>query len=134
MKQILLVMSMCSVMLVADTFTDSTTGLIWQDDSAAKDTKMNWENAQHYCSELNLGGYSDWRLPAIKELQSIVDISRYEPAIKKGFSHVASDGYWSSSTYVSDTEYAWIVNFKDGDTYYSTKTNERYVRCVRGRQ
>lgn len=44
-----------------------------------------------------------------------------------------SDNYWSSSVYVSNKKNAWIVNFKHGNTNYDSKTNENYVRCVRGR-
>jgi hypothetical protein len=44
-----------------------------------------------------------------------------------------SDNYWSSSSYVSDDKNAWIVNFKNGNTNNNNKTNENYVRCVRGR-
>ncbi len=44
-----------------------------------------------------------------------------------------SDNYWSSSVYMSNTKNAWIVNFKNGNTNNNNKTNEYYVRCVRGR-
>ncbi len=44
-----------------------------------------------------------------------------------------SDNYWSSSVYVSNSKNAWIVNFKNGNTNNNNKTNENYVRCVRGR-
>jgi hypothetical protein len=133
MKIIFLIMIGVSLSFASEILNDSKTGLIWQDNSAAKETKMTWQDAMSYCSELSLGGYSDWRLPNIKELQSIVDISRYKPAIKKGFKYVnTSDYYWSSSVYVSDTKYAWIVYFKFGDTKYYNKTDKYYVRCVRG--
>ena len=124
-----------SLATASNVLTDSKTGLMWQDDSAAKNTKMDWKGAQSYCSDLNLEGHSDWRLPSIKELQSIVDVSRYKPAIKKGFKNVNTSGsYWSSSVYVSSKKRAWIVYFKDGYTDYYDKTDEYYVRCVRGRQ
>jgi len=52
------------------TITDKATGLMWQkaDDGVSRD----WENALLYAENLNLAGYSDWRLPNAKELQSIV--------------------------------------------------------------
>ena len=125
-----------SLSFASDILNDSKTGLVWQDDSAAKNTKMNWAEAKRYCSDLSLAGHDDWRLPTIKELQSIVDISKYNPAIKKGFKNVStSDFYWSSSVCVSDTKDAWLVRFKVGSTLnHHDKTDERYVRCVRGRQ
>ena len=56
------------------TVTDSATMLMWQkaDDGITRD----WETSITYCESLNLGGYSDWHLPNIKELQSLVDYSR----------------------------------------------------------
>lgn len=138
MRVILLIMIGANLLLGADVFVDSKSGLMWQDNSAAKNTKMNWTEAGSYCSDLSLGGHSDWRLPNIKELQSIVDISRYNPAIKKGFNNVSASGfYWSSSSYVSfvsNTKYAWVVRFKRGSTDSYNKTREYYVRCVRDRQ
>jgi hypothetical protein len=56
------------------TITDSSTGLMWQ--QADSKQGMNWEGALKYAKELNLGRYSDWRLPNAKELQSIVDYNR----------------------------------------------------------
>jgi len=135
MRIILLIMIGANLLLGSDVFVDSKSGLMWQDNSAAKNTKMNWAEAVSYCSDLSLGGHGDWRLPNIKELQSIVDISKYNPAIKKGFKNVnTSDYYWSSSVCLSREKNAWYVRFKDGGTYYYDKTYENYVRCVRGRQ
>ncbi len=56
------------------TISDLATGLMWQleDDGRTKD----WEEALSYSENLNLAGYSDWRLPNIKELQSIVDYTK----------------------------------------------------------
>ena len=56
------------------TISDLATGLMWQksDDGIARD----WQTALSYSENLSLAGYSDWRLPSAKELQSIVDYSR----------------------------------------------------------
>jgi len=136
MRIILLIMIGASFLLASETVTDTDTGLTWQDNSAAKDTKRDWQGAQKYCHDLSLDGHSDWRLPYIKELQSIINISRYKPAIQKDFKNVASDYYWTSSVSVSYARNPLIVNFSSGYTYnyYNAKTNEYYVRCVRGRQ
>ena len=107
--------------------------LQWQDNADAATVEKEWDGAKSYCANLTLDGYSDWRLPTIKELQSIVDRKR-TPAIKTGFSNTASSWYWSASPYVYNGSYAWVVSFYNGYTYDSTKTVTYYVRCVRGRQ
>ena len=105
--------------------------LEWQDNPQAKSTQLNWSDANKYCKELNLTSKDDWRLPNIKELQSIVDINRYNPAIKSGFKNVTSSGYWASSQSISSAKYSWNVYFKNGGTDYYSQSNEYYVRCVR---
>ncbi|MBL1214363.1 MAG: DUF1566 domain-containing protein [Ignavibacteriae bacterium] len=53
------------------TISDNATGLMWmQNDSQSG---MNWEDALSFAENLDFAGYSDWRLPNVKELQSIVD-------------------------------------------------------------
>jgi hypothetical protein len=114
---------------------DKKLGLMWQDDSEAKNVYKNWSSAKRYCQNLTLAGYSDWRLPSYNELLSIVDYDRYDPAIMPSFQNVnTSFYYWSSSVYVSATELAWVVDFEFGNTYGNGKTGKGYVRCVRGRQ
>jgi uncharacterized protein DUF1566 len=56
------------------TISDKATGLMWQKDDNKKG--MDWEEALSYAENTELAGYSDWRLPNAKELQSIVDYSR----------------------------------------------------------
>ena len=53
-----------------ESWVDPTTGLMW----AGKDNgqSVTWKNAVKYCRDLRLGGYSDWRLATIDELQSLV--------------------------------------------------------------
>jgi len=63
------------------TVTDTSTDLMWQQVSSSSKT---WKEALVYCEGLNLGGHTDWRLPNIKELQSLVDYSLRESAITKG--------------------------------------------------
>jgi hypothetical protein len=112
------------------TVTDNTTRLVWQ--QAAADSR-DWEAALSYCEGLTLANQSDWRLPNIKELGSIVDRSQSSPAIDTtAFPGTQSSYYWSSATYVSDTSLAWRVDFYDGYVSYDDKDYGYYVRCVRG--
>jgi hypothetical protein len=111
--------------------TDNITGLMWQDDAAAKNTEKAWEDAATYCTDLTLGGFDDWELPTVKELLSIVDNGNYNPAINSEFENTSSSDYWSSTTNAYRTSAAWPVYFNDGSTYSNGKHGSRYVRCVR---
>jgi hypothetical protein len=102
------------------TVTDLNTGLMWQraDDRVSRD----WDHAVACCEDLNLGGYSDWRLPSLMDLVSVVDHGRYAPAIDPLFSS-QSDMYWSNPIACVDFYYGYNNNLT-GDHYF-------YVRCVR---
>jgi len=116
---------------------DTKLGLMWQDNYSAKTTEKTWSRAKKYCRNLSLAGYSDWRLPSYNELLSIVDYDRYEPAIMPSFKNVTSkyfNYFWSSSEAVSGAKYAWEVDFSGGGTLSLSKSDEYFVRCVRGRQ
>src|SRR4029450_3290346 len=105
-------------------------------------------------------GYTDWRIPNIKELQSIVDYETVWPSIDPAFYQPAtctgcmdvtlascsctfigpafgtdSSDYWSSTTGMNPfgaTSYAWVVQFLNGSVTVGTKGQIRYVRAVRG--
>ncbi len=133
--------------------TDHLTGLQWQNEypnnngEVAKKswvTQANWnaynyddtsgDTATTYCQNLELGGYSDWRLPSVDELLSILDNGKYDPIISNIFKKTTSENYWSSTSFASDTYYAWVVDFYSGYTYYYYKRYSYYVRCVRAGQ
>ncbi len=115
------------------TVTDTSTGLMWQQDTALG--TYTWQEALAYCENLTLAGYSDWRLPNRNELQSLVDYSRYNPAINPDyFLNTRATYYWSSTTYANGPSYAWIVDFSYGFMNISNKSNGHYVRAVRGGQ
>ena len=109
---------------------DTKTGLMWQDDVVG--STMDWSTAITTCENLTLGGYSDWRLPNIRELKSIDDRTRANPAISPNFTAIAPGYCWSSTTYASDSSYAWGVDFNLGNDVWDDKTDSSYVRCVRG--
>jgi uncharacterized protein (TIGR02145 family) len=107
---------------------DNFTKLQWQDDSTAKTIKVNWDTATtSTCQNLTLGGYSDWRLPTIEELKSILKNRR----ISNEFLNLASYYYWSSTTNASNSSNACHVGFNAYYGDWSNKTDSNYVRCVR---
>ena len=116
-----------------NTVKDNLTGLMWQDDSAVTNYTRNWQSAKNYCSNLNLAGQTDWRLPNIRELESITDHSRYNPSLHTAFQNVSSNWYWSSITYANNSSRAWIVDFYYGYSGNSVKNGSPRVRCVRSR-
>jgi len=133
------------------TVTDNITGLLWQKESAGISEEevlritFIWEEALSYCEELTLAEYSDWRLPNIKELESIVDETKYEPAIDKAYFSVnescdpdpgeCNSSYWSSTSSTSDPDKAKLINCEYGSTSALLKMYAHYyVRCVRGGQ
>ena len=58
------------VPVTTPTWTDPSSGLEWQNPSA--ENKMNWSEAKQYCVNLSLGDHSDWHLPTIGELRSLI--------------------------------------------------------------
>lgn len=114
------------------TVTDSGTRLIWQQ---GESSAMTWETVLAYCEGLTLAGQTDWRLPNIKELSSLVDNAKSFPAINTVFfPNATSSSYWSSTSSAVDALYSWIVSFYYGKTVVNVKTVSSYGRCVRGGQ
>jgi hypothetical protein len=112
------------------TVTDKLTGLMWAK-NANMGGLMNWNSAIDYADNLFLGAagcgltWNDWRLPNVRELQSLIDFSNYSPALPSGhpFSYMQFQGYyWSSTTYTGNTNYAWIVLIQDGYVSCTDKT------------
>ena len=99
--------------------------LEWQKNEVSE---MSWDKAVVFAARL--GKY--WRLPTIKELISLVEYKKVDPAINTElFPDCHSAYYWSSTTDASYTDYAWYVDFDDGYIDNGDKTHHYYVRCVR---
>jgi hypothetical protein len=112
-----------------DTVSDTSTGLMWQ--QADNGAERTWRNALSTCEALELAGQTDWRLPDIRELQSIVDDSNSGPAVPSAFTS-NSENYWSATTDAQFPGDAWYVYFGSGFAGNDSKGNLYRVRCVRG--
>ncbi|MCL6583859.1 MAG: DUF1566 domain-containing protein [bacterium] len=109
--------------------SDAASGLMWQQETVGP---MSWEEALRYCEGLALGGYSDWRLPTVNELQFLVDYSRYNPAIDpNSFPGTTSSGYWSSTVVHCSPDNVWYVGFDYGGISSAGRLSKYYVRAVR---
>ena len=106
------------------TISDEATGLMWQ--QAGNGSGIDWEHALSYCEDLSLAGKDDWRLPDVKELQSIVDYSRSPGASDASNVGPAIDPMFSCTPITNeagdaDYPYYWTstsARFQAGGAYY----------------
>jgi hypothetical protein len=115
----------------AGTVYDTMTKLTWQ--QAVPTATYSQTDAITYCAGLGatVGG-SGWRLPTLKELATIVDESRANPAIDPAaFPATPTDQFWSSSSRAGDPTYGWTVTFSYGASSETPTKFVYHVRCVR---
>jgi len=113
------------------TITDILTNLVWQ--KVPYKDSLTWEDALKYADTLTLAGVSKWRLPNIKELQSINDEGLINPSVNTiFFTNIGVKKYWTSTTLPNQTTKAWYMETQYGVTTYDNKTSKLSVFCVRG--
>ncbi|MFT5662138.1 MAG: hypothetical protein ACI9TV_002786 [Sulfurimonas sp.] len=130
MKKLLLTLSAIGSLYAVDVTFDSGTSLMWQDNKDVRKSDYTFAQAQSYCSNLKLGEYSDFRVPTLRELQTIIDYRNHNPAMLNGFKNPESDEFWSSTPFVYRTDSLWIVDFKKGTTETASERYSKNVRCV----
>ncbi len=132
------------------TITDNLTGLIWLRNANCGGS-MNWSEALAFANTLESdscgltddSSSGDWRLPNKNELNSLIHIGYYNPALSNTagtgqwvegdpFSGVESNYYWSSSTRVSSPSLAWLVYLNNSYVPGGNKTLNYNVWPVRG--
>ena len=115
------------------TVTDRLTGLVWTRNANQNHGPADWAQAVSGASTCNNGGFSDWRLPNRRELESLLDSGRFDPALPAGhpFNSVQSSYYWTSTTTANSDDDAWVVHFYIGFTAHDDKAGTHYVWYVR---
>jgi len=131
------------------TVTDQQTNLMWKQcpegmsSNGANDcidTRLtfNWQSALQRVETVNGGssvlnlGYNDWRLPNIKELESIVERQCEDPAINLNiFPRTVTGGYWSSTAYALPGAGAWQIYFLYGAVTTTGQSGNLSIRLVR---
>lgn len=147
------------------TVTDNLTGLIWlknancmntyypsfDDDGIVGDGRVTWRHGIDFVAGINSGayqycgaGHSDWRLPNIRDLQSLIHYGFFSaPSLpdtvgsgqwSEGdpFYNVQDREYWSSTTFMPTSYFAWYVNLRGGQAHiYDKRINFNYVWPVR---
>ncbi len=108
---------------------DSQTKLYWQMNPSIKN--FTWDKAIKYCRDLTYSDKSNWRLPNIDELKSLIDYKKYKPAIATNLIKIKTDNwYWSSSVYFKDSSQIWVVDFNRGSDNWYSQSKYHYVLCV----
>ena len=114
---------------------DNVTGLEWQQ-TAPLAAMYDEQRALDYCNNLTLAGHSDWRLPTLKELLTLIDSGPDGTAINTTFfpdTGVESGSpYRTSTIYLPNTSYTWAVHFATGNIQHNSLYWGSYVRAVRG--
>lgn len=123
-----------AVTTTTEVVVDSKTKLEWQNQTINKTETKGWEEAIAYCEDLELDGKTDWRLPNINELKSLIDYRKSSPAIRLNLEATTPDGYelfWSTTRYINKTTRVFTVQFSDGESYFYISPDKANFRCVR---
>jgi hypothetical protein len=111
------------------------------DDQDTDRTIFEWADD---LNEAQFAGHTDWRVPSIAELETLRDLTTFDPAIDPAFhrsacadvtnpvcSRTFSSNYWSATNLAGNPGNAWDVNFDDGSVGDSGKSGTSFVRAVR---
>ena len=107
---------------------DDHTKLLW---TTNETDRINLSQAISYCSDLEQGGFSDWRLPNVFEAVTVLDLSKTESIAPEG--SWVNDRYWTSTNETSN--HYWFLEISDGRfnlTRTSNSAELKRVVCVRG--
>ena len=106
--------------------------LMWQkEDAPSKMTNKEDGDAESYCENSKVGGFKDWRLPEVEELQTLINRKNYKPASDAILNLKTDDWYWTKTPCAADAGHAWMVGFNVGLVNWYGRSDNGYVRAVR---
>jgi hypothetical protein len=110
---------------------DQETGLVWQ--RAESSGMVNWSGATSACAALAADAGATWRLPAVAELLTLLDVGANSPSglDPQFFAGEPGDAYWTRTVDATDATKAWSVIPMTGETQPSSQMEGAYARCVR---
>lgn len=126
------------------TVTDQLTGLVWLKNANPFGPKT-WEQALQACNALASGSYGlgddsrpgDWRLPNIKEIESLVNYGAFAPCLPEGwdkvFTGVQPSSYWTSTSVAHAPAEAMFIILGVGPAIFENKEHPFFVWPVRNR-
>ncbi len=139
-----------------NTITDTASGLMWKHCAEGlsgvncengKTERYTWDDAVKRFKHVEYAGYSDWRMPTIHELKTLVYCSKgkdkngncnegsEKPTINQQiFPNTTANWFWSGSPGADDSDYAWLVYFNHGLSSINNRDGSYAVRLVRSGQ
>ncbi len=120
-----------------DVVIDRATGLMWPKDNSLAGGRSNsatgWISQIIYANGLDFAGFTDWRMPNINELISIINWSQFNPAISNPpFINTISALLWSSTKHTDLIHYFWCLGASEGKIEYYDRNDLHRIKCVRG--
>jgi hypothetical protein len=110
-------------------------GQTWNGQTCVGDAnRFNWDDAIKIAKGMRHAGYTDWRLPTIDELKTLIVTGQIPTIDQQAFPNTPSSWFWSGSPYASNANSAWSVSLGYGYAYYYGRGSYYHVRLVRGGQ
>jgi len=125
------------------TVTDRSTSLMWTKDANLPDAAEEFQWALDFVAGMNAGtyanyGFTDWRLPNIRELMSLIDYEKKQPVLSTGHPFTDVQGthnnlyYHTSTAHSANHTHTYCVSFYHAAVEACGKPDESYLWPVRG--